>query len=63
MKTQEKSWVQSLFAYAQDQKKKLILSVILSVISVSAGLAPFYCMYRVICLFVAGTASAAGIIA
>ncbi len=63
MKTQEKSWVQSLFAYAQDQKKKLILSVILSVISVSAGLVPFYCMYRVICLFVAGTASAAGIIA
>ncbi len=63
MKTQEKSWVQSLFAYAQDQKKKLVLSVILSVISVSAGLAPFYCMYRVICLFVAGTASAAGIIA
>lgn len=63
MKSKEASWVQSLFAYAQDQKKKLILSVILSVISVSAGLAPFYCMYRVICLFVVGTASAAGIIA
>ena len=61
MKTEEKSWMKSLFAYAEGEKKKLILSVVLSVISVSAGLAPFYCMYRVICLFVAGTANAAAV--
>ena len=62
MKTKEKSWIQSLFAYAEGEKKKMLLSVILSVVSVSAGLVPFYCMYRIICLFVAGTASASGIV-
>lgn len=61
MKTQKKSWIQSLFAYAEGEKKKILLSVILSVISVTAGLAPFYCMYRIICLFAAGTAGAAEI--
>ena len=64
MATKEKkqSWIKSLFAYAQEQKKKLILSVILSVISVSSGLMPFYCMYNVICMFVDGTATSVGII-
>lgn len=64
MATKEKkqSWIKSLFAYAQEQKKKLILSVALSVISVSSGLMPFYCMYNVICMFVDGTATSAGII-
>ena len=43
MATKEKkqSWIKSLFAYAQEQKKKLVLSVVLSVISVSSGLMPF----------------------
>ncbi len=62
MKTKEKSWLQSLFAYAEGEKKRMLGSVILSVISVTAGLAPFYCMYRIICLFAAGTADAAGIV-
>lgn len=61
MKTQKKSWIQSLFAYAEGEKKKMLLSVLLSVISVTAGLAPSYCMYRIICLFAAGTAGAAEI--
>ena len=29
MKTQKKSWIQSLFAYAEGEKKKMLLSVIL----------------------------------
>ena len=62
MKAQEKSWIQSLFAYAEGEKKKMIGAVILSVISVSAGLAPFYCVYQIIRLFVAGTADAAGVV-
>ena len=37
MKTKEQSWMKSLFAYAEDEKKKLVLSVVLSVVSVSAG--------------------------
>lgn len=62
METKKSSWTKSLFAYAKGQQQKMILSVILSVISVSAGLIPFYCMYRVICLFAAGTATAAVIV-
>ena len=62
METKKSSWTKSLFAYAQGQQQKMILSVILSVVSVSAGLIPFYCMYRVICLFAAGTATAAVIV-
>lgn len=62
MKTEKKSWMSALFAYAEGEKKKLVLSVILSVLSVALGLVPFYCMYRMICLFVAGTATTGAII-
>ena len=59
MEAKKKSWTSALFAYAEGKKKQLILSVILSVLSVMLGLVPFYCMYALICLFVAGTATAA----
>ena len=59
MKANRKSWLQALFAYAESEKKRMLLSVVLSVLSVTLGLAPFYCMYRMICLFTAGTATAA----
>lgn len=52
----------ALFAYAGGEKKKMLLSVLLSVLSVTLGLAPFYCMYRLLCLFVAGTVTAAAVI-
>ena len=58
----KKSWVNTLFAYAEGEKKRLVLSVVLSVVSVMLGLAPFYCMYRLICMFTAGTATAAAIV-
>lgn len=58
----EKSWTKSLFGYANGHKSKLILSMVMSVASVITGLVPFYCMYKVICLFVASTATAAVII-
>lgn len=59
MDAKKKSWTSALFAYAEGEKKQLVLSVILSVLSVMLGLVPFYCMYALICLFVAGTATAA----
>ena len=59
MEAKKKSWTSALFAYAEGEKKQLILSVILSVLSVMLGLVPFYCIYALICLFVAGTATAA----
>ena len=62
METKKKSWMQALFAYAEGEKQRLILSVVLSVLSVTLGLAPFFCMYRLICLFVAGMATASAIV-
>lgn len=62
MDSKKKSWTQLLFAYAEGEKKKMILSVILSVLSVTLGLIPFYCMYKVICLFTAGTVTAGAIV-
>ncbi len=62
MKPEKKSWMKALFAYAQGENKRLALSVVLSVLSVVLGLVPFYCMYKMICLFTAGTASAGAIV-
>ena len=62
MKAEKKSWMRALFAYAEGEKKRLALSVVLSVLSVMLGLAPFYCMYRLVCLFVDGSVTAAGVI-
>lgn len=54
MKPEKKSWTNSLFAYAEGEKKSMILSVVLSVLSVISGLIPFYCMYELICVFISG---------
>ena len=62
MKTEKKSWMKALLAYASGEKKRLALAVVLSVLSVVLGLVPFYCMYRMICLFPAGAAATAEIV-
>ena len=62
MEAKKKSWTKSLFAYAQGEEKRMILSIILSVLSVILGLLPFYCMYAMLSLFVAGTATSAQIV-
>lgn len=62
MKAEKKSFLNSLFAYAGGEKKKMVWSVILSVLSITAGLVPFYCMYRLICLFVTDAVTAGGIV-
>ena len=56
-KAEKKNWMTSLFLYTKGEKKKMILSVILSVLSVLLGLIPFYCMYEMIDQFVADTAT------
>lgn len=56
-KAEKKNWMTSLFLYAKGEKKKMILSVILSVLSVLLGLIPFYCMYEMIDQFVTDTAT------
>ena len=62
MKPEKKSWTDALFAYAEGEKKKLALSVVLSVVSIMLGLLPFYCMYEIICMFVSGAVAASDIV-
>lgn len=62
METEKKSWMKSLFTYSQGERRKMYLSVALSVVSVLFGLVPFYCMYEVICLFVQGSATVDAIV-
>ena len=47
----EKNWFGILLGYAKGSGTKLTGSVILSVISISSGIFPFYCMYRIIDAF------------
>ena len=57
----EKKWLNSLLSYAQGSKKELLISMILSVISIISGLLPYYCLYRVLDLFMLGTVGIAEI--
>lgn len=61
MNSKQKGWFGQMLGLAENCKPKMIWSVILSVISISSGLVPFYCMYRVIGEFVAKTSDSAGI--
>ena len=55
MKEKKENWLRTLLGYAGGYRKKFSLSVVLSVISVTAGLVPFFCMYRVLCEIVEQT--------
>lgn len=48
---QKQNFLSCLLTYASESKPKMIASVILSVISITSGLIPFYCFYRIIGLF------------
>ena len=52
MKRENKSWLATLFSFAAPCKGKMILSVLCSVISVGGGFLPFWCVYRILALFV-----------
>lgn len=54
VKEEKRSWVSCLLYYARDSKGKMLGSVLLSVISVAAGLVPYYCVFRLIESFAAG---------
>ncbi|MGN0142584.1 MAG: ABC transporter ATP-binding protein [Roseburia sp.] len=56
-KQKKQNFLSCLLSYAKESKAKLILSVMLSAISITSGLIPFYCFYRVICLFLNGKAT------
>ena len=62
MNQKKSSWTSALFAYAKNAKGELAGSTVLSIVSILLGLVPFYCMYRIICLFAAGTVTKAAIL-
>ena len=52
----KKGWFSQMLSFAENCKPKMFWSVFLSVISLSSGLIPYYCMYRIIAEFTEGTA-------
>ena len=62
MKKKKENWLRTLLGYAGGYRKKFGQSIILSVISVTAGLVPFFCMYKIICAFTEETITSAVIL-
>lgn len=62
MKKKKENWLRTLLGYAGGYRKKFGQSIILSVISVTAGLIPFFCMYKIICAFTEETITSAVIL-
>lgn len=61
MEKKKENWLRTLLGYAGGYRRKFGQSIVLSVISVTAGLVPFFCMYQILCRFVDETVSAATI--
>ena len=51
MKAKKQGWLAVLLGYARSKKGLLIGSVVLSVLSVTSGLLPYFCVFRLIELF------------
>ena len=56
------NWFASLLGYADKQKGPFVLSIVLSVLSITAGLVPYFCLYQVVAQFAAGQATQQGIL-
>lgn len=54
---EKKSWFSYLLGYAKGSGKKLSFSTICSVISITAGLIPYYCAYQLLALYISGDLS------
>lgn len=51
----KKNWAGTLFSFAAGCKGKMTLSVFCAIISVAAGIVPYYGVYKIIVLFIEGT--------
>jgi len=58
----EKKWFKEMLEFAGSSKAKLFIAVILSIISITSGLIPFYAMYRMIDGFTGGGIDRSGVI-
>ncbi len=53
---EEKKWFKTLLSYAKGSGGRLGLSVVFSMVSLIAGLVPYYCVYRILDGYIAGNA-------
>ena len=51
----QKSWISIVFSFASQCRGKIELSVVCAIISVAAGLVPYWSVYQVITLFIGGS--------
>ena len=51
----QKSWISIVFSFASQCRIKIFLSVLCAVISVVAGLIPYWSVYQIISLFIGGS--------
>ncbi len=56
---EEKKWFKTLLSYANGSGGRLGLSVVFSMVSLIAGLVPYYCLYRILDGYIAGNADKA----
>ena len=52
----QKSWISIVFSFASQCRGKIVLSVLCAIISVVAGLIPYWSVYQIITLFIGGFA-------
>lgn len=52
---EEKKWFGTLLSYAKGSGGRLGISVVFSMVSLLVGLFPYYCVYRILDRFIAGT--------
>ena len=55
LKQKRKNWFRTLLSYANGREHMMWLSVILSIVSIMSGLIPFYCVYRLVDAYIAGS--------
>ncbi len=51
---EEKHWFKTLISYAKGSGGQLLVSVVLSMISLTSGIVPFYCVYKMLDLYMLG---------
>ena len=51
----QKNWLFYLLSYASGSGRKMVFSTILSILSISAGLVPYFCVFQILNIYIAGT--------
>ncbi len=59
---EEKRWFKTLLSYAKGSGGRLGASVVFSMISLVSGLIPYYCLYRILDMYIAGNLDKAGVL-